>query len=144
MLLIQIYIGERPFAINVESVEAVVPSIPLRPLPSAPKAVVGAFEYRGVIVPVVDLCQLLEGRATKPALSSRFIVVSIANAKGAPGESKWLALYAEKVTETVNVEDELLKDSDSQEARFLGKGYQNKEGQLIRLFEVDMILSDKM
>ena len=146
MLLIQVYIGEKSFAINVEFVRAIVPAVSLRPVPCAPEAVVGVFEYRGNIVPVVDLCYLVEHRAASVALSSRFIIVNVSYTRGSVEGTELLALLAERVTETVNVDDDDLRDPGvhADGAAFLGPVYRSSEGKLIQLFEVDTILSQEV
>ena len=147
MILIQLQIADRLYAIDVVAVDTVIPALPVREIPHAPPAVVGVFEYRGVIVPVVDLCKLIENKPAVKALSSRFIIVNLTDAvKNATKTPYLLALLGEKVTSTISVADDTLKDTGvhSDDVPYLGPVFRNSAGQLIQCFTVDRILSEEV
>ena len=51
-------VGAERFAIDTTSITEVIPCIPARVVPAAPPALLGVIEYRGAVVPVLDLCRL--------------------------------------------------------------------------------------
>ncbi len=85
--------GQR-HALEAASVEEVLPWLPVQPLALAPPAVVGVIDYRGTVVPVVDLCRLLADRDTRRWLASRIVVVRV----GPPARSRLVGLLAEGCT----------------------------------------------
>jgi chemotaxis-related protein WspB len=90
--------GDR-FALDVHGIAEVLPLVRLKRIPKAPSGVAGVFDYRGVPVPVVDLSQLVLGRATEDRLSSRIVLVDYTTAGSV--ERRQLGLLVEKATETL-------------------------------------------
>ncbi|RPH44900.1 MAG: chemotaxis protein CheW [Burkholderiales bacterium] len=87
--------GQR-HALNAAGVVEVLPWLPVASLVLAPPAVVGVIDYRGTVVPVVDLCRLLVGRDCRRWLASRMAVVRV----GPPARHRLVALLAEGCTLT--------------------------------------------
>jgi chemotaxis-related protein WspB len=98
MLLLQFQAGKERYGMEVSRVIEVIPMVVFRPLPHADPTVAGLFNYRGTMVPVIDLTVLLEGAASRPLFSTRIILVDY---PGRDGEHHILGLLAERVTETV-------------------------------------------
>jgi len=76
MLLLICRAAENLYAIDVARVVEVVPKINLRRLPHAPGFLAGVFDYRGTVVPVVDLGVLLGSESCRDQLSTRIILVN--------------------------------------------------------------------
>src|SRR4051794_7179766 len=75
MLLLTFRAAESFYAVDVSRVVEVVPRIDLRRLPHAPAFLAGVFDYRGMVVPVVDLGVLLGSESCADRLSTRIILV---------------------------------------------------------------------
>jgi chemotaxis-related protein WspB len=75
MLLLTFRAAENLYAIDVRRVVEVVPRINLRRLPHAPVFLAGVFDYRGAVVPVIDLGTLLGSESCRDRLSTRIILV---------------------------------------------------------------------
>lgn len=67
-------------AVRVAIVDEVVPMVYVTPLPRAPKAIRGTFNYHGRIVPVLDLNFSLTGR-TAPLAAGAFLIVLTVNGR---------------------------------------------------------------
>jgi chemotaxis-related protein WspB len=100
VLVLAFNVGADRFALGCAEVVEVVPHIEPRSVPHAPSFVPGLFTYRGAIVPVVDLCQLIRKTPCPNRLSSRIIVVRPASLHG-----RMIGLLAERVLETVEVSE---------------------------------------
>ena len=98
MLLLTFQADGRCFGLDARSVKEIVPMVRTRRLPGAPECVAGVFEYRGGLVPVVDITSMISGRPTEALLSSRIILVHF-DVEDA-GELRFLGILAERVTGT--------------------------------------------
>lgn len=65
------------YALDARSVVEIVPSICLRPVPGAAEHVAGVFDYRGLVVPVVDMGLYLGGAGCSDAYATRIIVCDV-------------------------------------------------------------------
>lgn len=97
-LLLLLTVGEQLYALESEQVVEVIPRVMLRPVCGSPPHRPGVFNFRGRVVPVVDVSQLIAGQPCAEHLSSRIIMVRQGEAAGAPA---LLGLLAERVTDTV-------------------------------------------
>jgi chemotaxis-related protein WspB len=97
-LLLLLAVGEHLYAIHTEAVVEVIPQVVLRPLSGAPEHLRGVFNFRGRVVPVLDVTQLIAGEPCADHLSSRIIMV---RHTGSDGQSALLGLLAERVTDTL-------------------------------------------
>jgi chemotaxis-related protein WspB len=123
MLLLTFTVGANRYAIDVTRVVEVVPRVELRKISQAPAFLAGLLDYRGRIVPVIDLGLLLDGAPCQDCLSTRIILVNDTpiihnrteqdhdDAGGATGEARvnrnqeldLLGLVAECVSDLTNV-----------------------------------------
>ncbi|HEY4177783.1 MAG TPA: chemotaxis protein CheW [Kofleriaceae bacterium] len=99
MLSLALSVGEDRFALGCADVVEVIPRVELRSIPHAPAFVPGLFTYRGAIVPVIDLCQLIRQSACPSKLSSRIIIV-----KPRGGTNRLIGLLAERVIDTIHLD----------------------------------------
>jgi chemotaxis-related protein WspB len=98
MLVLVFYLGEVMYIIKYERVREVSPMVLLKPIPRMPDYFAGFFNYRGMLVPVIDLRRLIQGDPCRMRLSTRIILVDYENGEG---KSQVLGLMAERVTEAV-------------------------------------------
>ena len=75
MLVLKFQVLDIAYAIAVGRVVEVVPRVELRPLPHAPRHLVGLLHYRGGAVPVIDLGLLMGSQACRDRLDTRIILV---------------------------------------------------------------------
>ena len=108
MLLLTFQAAESLYAVDVTRVVEVVPRVNLRRLPHAPDFLAGVFDYRGIIVPVIDLGILLGSAACRSLLSTRIVLVnSRSDEHAAMGTRPWLlGIIAEGVSDVVSVKPE--------------------------------------
>lgn len=137
MLLLLLRLGTDRYALDARQVVEVIPVVKLKRIPPAPAYVAGMFNYRGKPVPVIDLCQLVEGRAARIVLSSRIIMVEYPMA----GESRLLGILAEDATEIVRRDDVqfMNADFDMPGSPYLGRVIPDDDG-LIQEIEVEPLL----
>lgn len=119
MLYLLLRMGTERYALDARRIVEVVPMVNLKPLPHTAPYVAGLFDYRGMLVPVIDLCRLTTANRCGAYLTTRIVLVEY---PGAEDRTHTLGLLAEQVTETIK-----LKDSEFQspgihttEAPYLG------------------------
>ena len=98
MLFVTFQAGGNRYALEARRIIEVAPRAALRSVAGAPAAIAGLLNYRGVCVPVVDLCQLLGGEPCRQRLSARLILTSY---RAVNGRERVIGLLAERVTETI-------------------------------------------
>ena len=117
MLLLIFQVRSRWYALEASQVVEVIPRVHLREVPNSPTFVSGLLNYRGIIIPVIDLGIFLEGKTTTPYLSTRIMIIqyhiqhsiSSTDLQSNPLQSppsqqtkiQYLGLIAEQVTETL-------------------------------------------
>jgi len=137
VLLLVFHLDRDRYAIDAAQVVSVLPLVRIKTIPQAPAAVAGLFDYRGELVPVIDLCQLALGRAARQLLSTRIIVVDY---PGDDGRMRKLGLIAEQVLETLRRDAHQFEASgiDSPDASYLGPVVSDARGpiQLVGVAEL--------
>ncbi len=134
-------LGEERFAMEALRVTEVVPSVPLRVVPGAPAFVAGLLAYRGKVLPVLDLLQLMKGHRCRNALSTRVIVVDCAAAGEPP---RLLGLRAECVTETMrlNGSDLVPAGINHRETLYLGGTIRDERGMILQLHPEKLVAEE--
>jgi chemotaxis-related protein WspB len=98
-LLLLFSAGGPLYAIESKDVVEVIARVSLRPVLNLPNYVSGLFNYRGVVVPVIDLSFLIQNRPSGQNLSSRIIMVTSSHNNG---KDQYIGLLSEGVTDTIS------------------------------------------
>ena len=75
MQLLTFTTGGQQYGIDTRNIVEVLPFISAQELPQQAEEIRGLIRYRGKLLPVIDLCQLILGRPCKLRLGTRTIVV---------------------------------------------------------------------
>ena len=118
MLFILFRLGKERYALESAHVIEVIPRLPLRPQPGTPNFVAGLFNFRGEVVPVLDLGTLTLGAPCPEQLSTRIILI---NHTLKSGVRRVLGLIAEAVTDAVKKEPHEFVAVAAGQAPHLGK-----------------------
>ncbi len=141
MLYLLLELGENRFALEATRVVEVVPLVQISKVPLAPKGVAGFFNYRGVLVPVLDLAQLIDSRPAANQLSTRIVLVSFVDESG---EQRLAGIIGERATTTLqrNSADFVQSGIVTKELPFIGPVAMDEKG-FIHLIDPEKLLRDR-
>lgn len=137
MLALLFYLGDTMYTMKCEKVREVAPMVKLKQVSHTPDYFAGLFNYRGVIVPVIDLRRLIQGQPCQMRLSTRIILVDYVRDGHMPCI---LGLMAERVTEAVRKSENAFVSPglSMQEAPFLG-GFVMENKEMIQYIDLDLL-----
>jgi chemotaxis-related protein WspB len=75
MLVLTFQVDRDRFALDISQVHEIVPCVRLQPVACSPSWLAGVFNYRGQVVPVIDLHRLVKAGECPVHLSTRIILV---------------------------------------------------------------------
>lgn len=132
-LLLLLAVNDQIYALDSAAVLEVIPRVMLRSLSDSPPHLPGVFSFRGRVVPVLDMSQLIAGRVCAANLSSRIIMVRMA-------DDALVGLLAERVTDTVLKSRDAFQPAEGAAATkpWLG-GIALDERGLIQMLDVDAL-----
>ena len=120
MLHLILQIAGARHALDTSAVIEVLPLVCVQSLAPPVPGVAGVMDYRGAMVPVVDLSLRLTGTPTAPRLGTRLILVATPGSSDASRPSA--ALLVERVLGTAKLKSEVLVSKEkSAEGRRLAK-----------------------
>jgi chemotaxis-related protein WspB len=139
MLFLTFKIGGDLYAMDTGNVVEIVPMVSLREISKAPRYLRGVFQYRGQVVPVIDLCSLAGFDTARQVLSTRIIIVSV---KDSEGSDRMLGLVAERIVEIVRAEEAGLAQTGIaiEDSPYLGKMITCPQG-LVQCIRPEALLS---
>ncbi len=140
MLLLVFEAGNNRYGIEASEIIEVIPVVSFQRIPHAPVYVAGLLNYRGAVVPVIDLQALLGENPARRLLSTRIMVVRFPSAAG---PDRQLGLLAERITETRRCEAADLQPAGVQPegAKYLGPVLADS-GSFVQKVTVSQILSE--
>jgi len=142
MLLLSFNLGLEQYAISAKQIIEILPLTSLKSIPKAPVYVAGLLDFRGLPVPVIDLCQLTNDQDYNKVLSSRIVLVNYMDKNF---KNHTLGLIAEKVTEMLEIPKEAFSSSgiSLKEMSYLGS-VTNNEGKMIQYIEINELLTEEV
>lgn len=108
MQYIKFNLDDFRYVLSISDVVEIIPYVSLTALPNLPDYLAGLCNYRGLSVPVIDLCSLFLKRSCHKKLSTRIIIVEV---EGNGKTRKMVGLMVEKATEIIKVEEDSFMDA---------------------------------
>ena len=141
MLALLFRLGTEHFALDLAGLTAILPNSRIRPIPHAPPEICGEFNWRGRMVPVIDLRQMFFGQHCEWHLTTRLIVFRW-QGKTQRGN---VALRAEGITDTVEYRPaDVQKPSVNEPQRPGVTGTLIADGKVIRLLDPQALVWDQL
>jgi chemotaxis-related protein WspB len=139
VLFLLFYLDDDCYALDAREVDTVIPMLKPKRLPRAPSAIAGVIDYRGAVVPVVDLAALALGRPAARRMSTRIVLV---NYRKDELKGRLLGVMVERATETMSCDPGAFRDTGvaNPNARYLGPVAGGPRG-LVQWVTVDALLT---
>ena len=140
MLYSKFSIGEDRYVIEIKQITVVAPHVNLKTVPSMPDYAAGLFNYRGLSVPVIDLCQLLISRPCVRRLSTRIIVTKIKSSLG--NDEIVIGFLVENATDIFSADDDAFVDPGMKnpDMPFIGPVASDSEGMITKITPQDIFV----
>jgi chemotaxis-related protein WspB len=140
MLFLPFFAHDNQYVLPAGEIVEVLPCVRLRTIPQTPEYVTGVFNYRGLIVPVIDIGMLLHERPCETLLGTRIILVYYA----AGGQTNILGLLAERVTRLITADPSAFSSSGiASERACVGKILTNGPD-IVQLVRTESIIPDEL
>ena len=142
MLLLQFQIDGDIYAFDVHSIVEVAPFVELKQIPYAPHKIAGVFNYRGKLIPVINLSIIIKNKSINEIMSTRIIIVSYNSEKY---DNKIVGLLAENVTETITCgKADLQKQSIKIEKAPYFTDIMIRGQQMIQIIDINRLISNEI
>lgn len=140
MLHLVFRLGVARYALRSAHIVEVLPLVEWRAMPGVPASVLGVFSYHGTLVPVLDLGQLVHGKATDRQ-NPRIVLVNYAAGAGAP---RLLGLLVESATGLLRRREQDFDASPvSSDAQYAGPVTADENG-LIQRIDLEELVPDEL
>lgn len=142
MLLILFKINDHFFGIDADQIVSIVPCIDLKPIAGVPNFVAGLFDFRGSLVPVIDVKMLTVNSPCQRHLSTRITLIRYETRFY---EKFIIGIMAENMTDIIEVDEKDLKEIplNTNQQFELGKIVEN-EGRIIQCVEFHKMISEEL
>jgi purine-binding chemotaxis protein CheW len=134
--LVGFIVGEVAYAVPIHAVREIKNAETIVPLPKAPEFVLGVADYRGDVVPVVDMRLRLGLPAVSPTRRTKWIVLDVGG--------RFIALVVDSVTEVFGTANVALKSAPPLGGGELARGISsvaNHESRLVFVLDVTTLKS---
>ena len=126
------------YAVNISVVREIIQMQPITRLPDLPESVIGVFDIRGSVIPVIDLRIHLKMEKLAQTKETRIIIVN--------SKQHELGIIVDAVTKVIRVPDDAFESSSNMQLN--GKhdyllGIAKIEKELVIILDMDHILSSQ-
>lgn len=142
MLYLLFRLGQDRYALGASCVEEVLPVVDWKQIPQSAPGILGVFNFRGAMVPLLDLSEYIIGQPSRLYMSTRIILVKYRESDAAfDSEEYVLGLLAEGATDTFQCSPEEFTEPGIEvaSAPYLGPVTADEHG-IIQLIEIGRLL----
>jgi chemotaxis-related protein WspB len=135
MLFVIIGIEQGKYAIPACDIIEIAPSAPIKNVTGTSRGVAGLIEYRGRVIPLLDLGELCRGVASAERPTTRILIVRSKSNGGLFG------IRAERVTSTARIDDGMFEAVAVSGPPYL-TGVALSSGAIIQRIDLDCLLGE--
>ena len=139
MQYVKFNIDQYRYVLPVVDMVEIIPYVKLKKSSKLLEYIAGQCSYRGILVPVIDLCSLIIKKPCKKKLSTRILIIAVTETNST---DKMVGLMVEKATEIVKVEEDSFMDAGiyKKDLPYVGPVISDSSGLISRIY-ISEILS---
>lgn len=137
MLYVIVGVAADRYAIPARDIIEIVSATKVTPVPGASRIVAGLIQYRGRVVPLLDLGELCAGAACAGAGTTRILVVK---AGSGPDSQELFGIRAERVSSTVRMNPDGFRASGVASAPYIKGVVLTGAGVIVQRIDLDCLL----
>ncbi len=132
--LVGFIVGEEEFAIPILNIQEIIKPIEYTRVPSVPHYVMGVFNLRGNVIPLIDLRRKFNLNPTPQTPDTRYIVMK--------HEDNVVGFIIDKLTEAIRINEENIAPppENLQKEKGMVQGIGKREDNIITILKVDALL----
>jgi len=131
--LVSFTLDEQLLAIPISHVERVVRAVEVTPLKNAPASILGIIDYRGDIIPVLNLRKRLGFPERPVTASDRFLIIRTS--------SRRTAVVVDEIHRVISSDQVQLTTQGLSDMKLEAQGIARAEDGLIQIFDPEKFLS---
>lgn len=97
--LVGFIVSDEEYAVPILNIQEIIKPIEYTRVPGVPEYVLGVFNMRGMVTPLIDLARLFNLGETKITPQTRYIVLKDAN----KGMDSWAGFVIDRLTEAIKI-----------------------------------------
>ncbi|WP_066014237.1 chemotaxis protein CheW [Endozoicomonas atrinae] len=140
MIYLRFEIAGQSYALTSDAIVEVIPFLPIKKITHISPEVSGMLDYRGNLIPVIDLSMLFHQQTSSAYASTRIVVVNYLQ----EDKKLLLALIAERATETIRLDESDFTPQVISNKRIPYSATATVEEELIYRLEVEGILPSEL
>jgi len=132
--LVGFIVGEEEFAIPILNIQEIIKPIEYTRVPSVPPYVMGVFNLRGNVIPLIDLRRKFNLSPSPQTPDTRYIVMK--------HEDDVVGFIIDKLTEAIRINEENIAPppENLQKEKGMVQGIGKRENNIITILKVDALL----
>ena len=136
--LIAFRIGDQEFCVNIMSVREIRGWTPATPMPHAPAYMMGVFNLRGAVLPIIDLAARLGMKEAEPTARHVIIVAQV--------KTKIVGLLVEAVSDILTITDDNIQpvpEVSSELEKQYARGILAIDKRMICMIDLNALFAEK-
>ncbi len=132
--LVGFYVGDEEYAVPILSIQEIIKQIEYTRVPKTPDYVLGVFNLRGNVIPLIDLRRKFNLQPQKASEDTRYIVMR--------GENNIAGFVIDKLTEAIRLKESAIDPAPEtlKKERGMIHGIGKKKDSIITILEVEELL----
>lgn len=128
--LLTLIIDDKIFALDINCVERVIPSVEITTIPELPDYIKGVINYQSKIIPIINNRKLFLIEEKEIDLEDMFIIISY--------NSKMFCIISDSTDEIISCEEsDILNSKNISSNLKLTKGIIEKDGKIIIVYDIN-------
>ncbi len=128
---IAFYIKEKQYAINIKDVLEIINIPDIEIVQVAPEGIIGIFNYKGLMIKVIDICPSLGFTPSEFSINNQLIVVCV--------EGNCFAIHTESIANILNIHKTMLQPLPFDDDKSIIKYVYKNDNDLVNIIDINIL-----